>query len=101
VELGICGGPISKIGGFNYSVLDSASSRDAAETYWSARWTNHSPPRTNTPATIEGIHFSGHAIDEMQGDGIPLSAVNRALRIGAIEPGKFGRTIFYDAINKN
>ncbi len=56
-------------------------------------------PGTNGPATIDGIPFKGHALDEMQSDGIPLSAVNRALRVGAIEPGKYGRTIFYDAVN--
>ncbi|WP_219066579.1 hypothetical protein, partial [Candidatus Mycobacterium methanotrophicum] len=57
------------------------------------------PKGTNSPATIDGVNFTGHAIDEMQSEGIPLSAVNRALHVGAIEPGKFGRTIFFDATN--
>jgi hypothetical protein len=35
----------------------------------------------------------------MQSDGIPLSAVQRALHVGSIETGRLGRTIFYDAAN--
>lgn len=57
------------------------------------------PGQKNYPETIDGTSFSGHALDQMQARGIPLSAVERALRIGAIESGKDGETIFYDAIN--
>jgi hypothetical protein len=55
--------------------------------------------RVNQPETIDGLSFSGHALDEMQSDGIPLSEVNRALRVGAITAGRSGETIFYDAVN--
>lgn len=34
------------------------------------------PRGTNAPAVIDGRSFSGHALDEMQSDGIPASVVN-------------------------
>lgn len=55
--------------------------------------------QSNQPATIDGLQFSGHALDQMQGRGIPLSAVERALRVGEIIPSRDGTTMFYDAAN--
>jgi hypothetical protein len=57
------------------------------------------PGPANEPATIDGLSFSGHALDQLQGRGISLSAVERALRIGEIIPSRDGTTMFYDAIN--
>jgi PPE family len=57
------------------------------------------PRGTNAPATIDGTAFSGHALDEMQSDGIPVSAVQNALRNGLSAPSRGGRTIFYDPDN--
>jgi hypothetical protein len=57
------------------------------------------PPGTNAPATIDGTPFSGHALDEMQSDGIPVSVVQNALRNGLSAPSRGGRTVFYDPDN--
>jgi hypothetical protein len=35
----------------------------------------------------------------MQGRGIPLSTVERALRVGEIIASRDGTTMFYDAVN--
>jgi len=56
-------------------------------------------PKVNADEVIDGTRFSGHALDEMQSDGIPLSVVQNALRNGIAEPGKLGRTILYDPAN--
>jgi hypothetical protein len=48
---------------------------------------------------IDGTRFTGHSLDEMQSEGIPLSVVQNALRNGLSEPGKLGRTILYDPAN--
>ncbi|WP_232428416.1 DUF4258 domain-containing protein [Burkholderia ubonensis] len=39
-------------------------------------------PGTNSPATIGGISYSGHALDEMQSDGIVPSVVKNAIETG-------------------
>ncbi|GAA5264102.1 hypothetical protein ACOSOMT5_P0522 [Acidiphilium sp. MT5] len=39
-------------------------------------------PSRNTPATINGREFSGHALDQMQNRGIPPSAVENAIKPG-------------------
>jgi hypothetical protein len=55
--------------------------------------------QSNEPMNINGTQFSGHALDQMQSRGIPLSAVERALRVGEIIPSRDGTTMFYDAAN--
>lgn len=55
--------------------------------------------QSNQPATIDGLPFSGHALDQMQGRGIPLSAAEKVLRVGEIIPSRDGTTMFYDAAN--
>ncbi len=45
-------------------------------------------PGTNAPAVIDGRPYSGHAIDRMQGRGIPASVVDDAVRNGTASPGK-------------
>lgn len=57
------------------------------------------PRGTNAPATIDGTPFTGHALDEMQSDGIPVSVVQNALRTGLSAPSRGGTTVFYDPVN--
>ena len=55
---------------------------------------------TNSPATVGGISYSGHALDEMQSDGIVPSVVKNAIENGAQVPGKIpGTVVYYDAAN--
>lgn len=44
-------------------------------------------PGTNRPTEIGGRVYTGHAADQMQGRGIPPSAVEDAIQNGAIRPG--------------
>ncbi|WP_176358083.1 hypothetical protein [Mycobacterium persicum] len=50
-------------------------------------------PGTNAPTTIDGRSFSGHALDQMQGRGIPVSVVENALQTVCVrqaeEAGQF------------
>lgn len=57
-------------------------------------------PGTNASDTIEGIDYSGHALDQMQGRGLTPSTVKEAIEQGVARAGNNGRTIFYDANNK-
>jgi RHS repeat-associated protein len=55
---------------------------------------------TNQPGAYEGRDYSGHAFDQMQGRGIPPSAVENAIQQGAKAPGNTpGSTTHYDAVN--
>jgi RHS repeat-associated protein len=45
-------------------------------------------PRTNTPATIQGVDYSGHALDQMQGRGLTPTIVNDVIQNGARTIGK-------------
>ncbi len=57
------------------------------------------PPR-NEDELIDGRVYSGHALDQMENRGVPLSAVQQALN-GSPTPDKTeGRSDYYDAINK-
>lgn len=42
---------------------------------------------TNKPTNINGRDFSGHALDQMQGRGIPPSVVEDAIQNGSPVPG--------------
>jgi hypothetical protein len=44
-------------------------------------------PGTNSSAMIGGRDYSGHALDRMQGRGVPPSAVEDAIQNGASKPG--------------
>jgi len=46
------------------------------------------PKGSNEPATIDGRDYSGHALDQMQGRGIPPAAVDDAIRNGNSRPDK-------------
>ncbi len=57
-------------------------------------------PRTNKPATIDSTPFSGHALDQMQGRGLPPSAVTDTILNGQTSPGnKPGTTAHYSPAN--
>lgn len=44
-------------------------------------------PGTNRPVKIDGRLYSGHAVDQMQGRGVPSSAVEDTIRNGQLSPG--------------
>jgi RHS repeat-associated protein len=57
-------------------------------------------PGTNAPTTIDGRDFTGHSLDQMQGRGIPPSAVENTIQQGNSAPGNVpGRTVYYEPVN--
>jgi len=52
------------------------------------------PRGTNSPATIGGRKYTGHALDQMQGRGLTPSVVEDTIQNGVSSPGK-GSTIDY------
>jgi RHS repeat-associated protein len=57
-------------------------------------------PGTNLADTINGIDYSGHALDQMQGRGIMPSVVENALQNGTKLPGNMpGTSVVYDSVN--
>jgi filamentous hemagglutinin len=55
---------------------------------------------TNSPATVGGISYSGHALDEMQSDGIVPSVVKDVIENGTKVPGKIpGTVVYYNSTN--
>jgi hypothetical protein len=58
------------------------------------------PRGTNSPDTIGGTSLSGHALDEVQSDGIPSSVVNDAIRNGESAGSRGGTTVHYSAENQ-
>ncbi len=55
---------------------------------------------TNKPTQIGGRTYSGHALDRMQSQGIPSSAVENTIQVGQAVLGKIPGTIaYYDQIN--
>jgi hypothetical protein len=53
----------------------------------------------NSDAVVDGLAFKGHALDRMQGRGIPQSAVRQALDNPSV-PGRYpGTYVHYDEIN--
>ena len=57
------------------------------------------PRGTNTPTTINGVDYSGHAMDQMQGRGVPPSAVQNTIENGVNYPTREGTTGYYDPVN--
>ena len=54
----------------------------------------------NKPDTISGRDYTGHALDEMQSEGIMPSVVENAIKNGASAAGNTaGTTVFSDAVN--
>jgi Domain of unknown function (DUF4258) len=57
-------------------------------------------PGTNTPETIGGREYSGHALDRMQERGYLPSVVENTIRTGTASGGNStGTTKYYDAVN--
>lgn len=56
-------------------------------------------PGTNSPTTIGGRDYSGHAQDRMQGRGVPPSAVEEAIKNGTPEASRGGTTVYTDKKN--
>jgi hypothetical protein len=56
-------------------------------------------PGGNTPATINGIDYSGHALDQMQGRGVPPSVVQNTINVGQNFPTAAGTVGYFDAVN--
>jgi RHS repeat-associated protein len=55
---------------------------------------------SNEPTTIAGRDYTGHALDQMQGRGIPPSVVENTVQNGVPSVGnKPGTTVFYDSAN--
>ena len=54
----------------------------------------------NSPATIAGREYSGHALDRMQGRGLTPSVVDEAIQYGVSTPGsRLGTTRYFDPAN--
>ncbi|MDQ2807657.1 MAG: DUF6531 domain-containing protein [Chloroflexota bacterium] len=92
-------------GGTNFAKASSGSSCDppaSTPVGGKGRYGMVVEPGTNAPTTINGRPYSGHAIDQMQGRGIPPSAVENAINEGIGIPGTGGRvstTRYYDRGN--
>jgi len=57
-------------------------------------------PGTNSPATINGRDYTGHALDQMQGRGIPPSVVEDTIQHGAPTAGNTpGEIVHYSSTN--
>jgi hypothetical protein len=59
----------------------------------------HVQPGTNVATEINGVRYTGHAIDQMQGRGIPPSVVENTVRHGQRSAGYDGATRVYDPTN--
>jgi hypothetical protein len=56
-------------------------------------------PGTNDPTIIGNRDYTGHALDRMQGRGIPPSAVEDAIQNGQASPGNQAGTTVYTGNN--
>jgi RHS repeat-associated protein len=56
-------------------------------------------PVRNSPATIDGTDYSGHALDQMQNRGIPPSVVQNTIDNGDSFQGYGNTTGYYDSVN--
>lgn len=56
-------------------------------------------PGTNKPATIGDRDYTGHALDRMQGRGIPPSAVEDAIKNGSVASGNSPGTTVHPGSN--
>lgn len=57
------------------------------------------PRGTNVATTINGTDYSAHAIDRMQGRGIPPSVVQNTIENGVVYPTGAGTMGYYDLVN--
>jgi RHS repeat-associated protein len=57
-------------------------------------------PPNNTPTIINGLRYSGHALDQMQGRGFVPSVVEDTLMTGIPSPGNLpGTTVYFNMTN--
>ncbi|HEV2621831.1 MAG TPA: RHS repeat-associated core domain-containing protein [Frateuria sp.] len=56
-------------------------------------------PGTNRPGSVDGLQYSGHAFDQMQGRGLTPSVVRNTIDRGISSPGRNGATIHHDRTN--
>jgi filamentous hemagglutinin len=54
---------------------------------------------SNLPTVIGERSYSAHAVDRMQGRGVPPSAVENTIKAGTLYPTKSGTTGYYDPTN--
>lgn len=98
VFLGMVDGALGPPGGGN--VAPQANGSPPASTPVGRSGNPLGSVQPNRPTTIEGRPFSGHAIDQMQGRGIPPSVVENTIQYGQPFPGnRPGTTGFYDPVN--
>lgn len=57
------------------------------------------PRGTNSPATIGGRQYGGHALDEMMSEGVVPSVVDDVIRYGQATTGASGRVSYYSSTN--
>ncbi|WP_156463211.1 DUF4258 domain-containing protein [Pseudomonas sp. Leaf129] len=57
------------------------------------------PRGTTAATTINEIDYSAHAIDQMQGRGIPLWVVQNTIQNGVVFPTRQGTIDYYDSVN--
>jgi RHS repeat-associated protein len=105
VSAGLVAGGMANIGAGFGALLSTGSGNSTASTPTGAKGQKMNVPApagqtaANSPTTIGGREFSGHALDRMQGQGIPPSAVENAIRAGT-SPGKVAGTLaHYDPVN--
>jgi hypothetical protein len=56
---------------------------------------------TNSPTTINGVDYSGHALDQMQGRGVMPSVVEDTINYGEASPGnRPGTTVYSSGENR-
>ena len=56
-------------------------------------------PGTNQAGIIDGVSYSGHALDQMQGRGIVPSVVKHTIQVGKQFSTRPGTTGYYDSVN--
>lgn len=57
------------------------------------------PRGTNSPATINGLEYGGHALDEMQSEGFTPSVVEDTIANGQATTQTSGRVAHYSPDN--
>ncbi|MBK5124796.1 hemagglutinin repeat-containing protein [Burkholderia sp. R-69980] len=78
---------------------DNSGSQDASTPVGVSGSPMDVPRGTNAPATIGGVDYSAHAIDQMQGRGVPPSVVKNTIDNGVNYPTRPGTTGYYDPVN--
>jgi len=78
---------------------DNSGSQDASTPVGVSGSPMDVPRGTNAPATIGGVDYSAHAIDQMQGRGVPPSVVKNTIENGVNYSTRPGTTGYYDSVN--